>query len=176
MKITLSLLLLLGVIYNTEGQEYSLTERYNDSLLIHDTYEISYKKFLAIKNESDRIAWQQFNDQCNERVACALNRLRIFNHSSYQPLEKKSRDQIGESLRYPNPSLHTSAGKTIEIMKQQFRYIIIDEQTRFMVDSIKRQRGIPYITKIVYDRGRAFSIQKLDPVTRTPLDSMQLIK
>ncbi len=176
MKTILFLWLFLGVIDATKGQEYTLTERYNDSLLIHDTYEISYKKFLAIKNESDRIAWQQFNDQCNERVACALNRLRIFNHVSYQPTKKESRDRIGESVRYPKPSLRESAGKTIETMQQRFRYIIIDEQTHFMSDSIKRQRGIPYITKTVYDRGRAFSIQKLDPVTRAPLDSMQIIK
>ncbi|MFN8323745.1 MAG: hypothetical protein U0T74_13870 [Chitinophagales bacterium] len=157
----LLLLLLLG----GSEKEYTATERYNDSLLIYNTYK-SEIEILKTAKETDRSRWYQLDANNDQLTACAKLRLKKFNHQEYEPASYFERSDYGVARYYPKPGCkeHDTPQAFSFPSVPKFHFVVYDKQTRFLDVKNCAQR-IPYILRLVYDKGRLLLTEKLNPIT-----------
>ncbi len=158
---TIFLLLLLG----GANAEYDATSRYNDSLLIYNTYRTQIETLKKLK-ETDLQKWYDL-DAANDRiVACAKLRLKKYNRQNYEPSLVVERKGIGMAYAYPKPhsTIETSVENFTKTVAAKYHFAVYDRQTRFCCDKIGGLH-IPYILKYVYEEGRLLFMEKLNPVT-----------
>ncbi len=135
--------------------------RYNDSLLIYTTYRTQITELDSLKL-TDLARWHEREMHDDSITACAKNRLRAYNGTSYQPTTEHNREAIGVAYAYPAPARIMSDAYFIPD-RQTYRFSIIDEQTRFATDSCGRR--IPYITRTFFNEGRMMHQERLNPIT-----------
>lgn len=140
---------------------YSAIERYNDSLLIYNVYrtQIDFLKQITSINQQ---SWYDRSAHDDSIIACALIRLKAYNHVTYEPDSEFNREGLGVAFHYPAPSLLEHSGQFVQKILV-FRFSILDSQTHFMTDSSGRK--IPYNTRYYYDHGRVIAEERLNPVT-----------
>ena len=158
---TIFLFLLLG----NANSEYDATARYNDSLLIYNTYHSQIETLKKLK-ETDLQKWYDL-DAANDRIiTCAKLRLKKYNHQSYEPVMVFERKGMGMAYAYPKPhsTEHSTADAFAKVSTLKYHYVVYDKQTRFCCDKLGSLH-IPYILKYVYDQGRLLFMEKLNPVT-----------
>lgn len=158
---TIFLFLLLG----EADTEYDATSRYNDSLLIYNTYRTQIETLKKLK-ETDLQKWYDL-DATNDRiVACAKLRLKKHNHQNYEPSLVVERKGIGMAYAYPKPqgTNETSLENFTKTVAAKYHFVVYDKQTHFCCSKLGGLH-IPYILKYVYDQGRLLFMEKLNPVT-----------
>lgn len=160
------LVVLLGLTH-TPKEEYNAEQRRNDSLLIYNSYQAQLKMLTSI-NENDLQAYYDYEAHIDSLTACAKLRLKKYNKQSYEPAGQFDRQGMGIAFIYPNPlSIETKPveafAKSEPARIQAGTYIIYDKQTRFITD--KDGQSIPYINRMVYERGRLITTEKINPVT-----------
>ncbi len=155
---------LLFILFGGGDAEYDAVARYNDSLLVYNTYHQAIEHLKTLK-PTEIQQWYEA-DATNDRLtACAKVRLKKYNHQTYEPVTTFEREGMGTAYAYPQPG--TTEHKTAEAFSKttipQYRFSVYDKQTRFL--SPNSCVRIPYILKIVYDKGRLLLAEKLNPVT-----------
>lgn len=161
--------ILLVIHFAMPNGEYDETARYNDSLLIYNAYHPSVE-FLKTMKESDRQKWYQMEADIDRITACAKMRLKKHNHKEYEPVLVFDRVGMGTAFAYPKPgtSEHVTPQAFTKNIEPKYHFVVYDKQTRFM--SVKDcALKIPYILKLVFDKGRLLFADKLNPVTMEKL-------
>lgn len=160
----LKILLLVVGIGSAPKEDYSSVQRFNDSLLIYNSYQGQVKLLTALK-ETDRPMWYSREAYIDSLTACAKLRLKKYNKLSYEPTGLFERPGFGIALQYPCPSTirHQTPEAYIKSGTPTNRYIVYDKQTHFLTGS--DGKAIPYIKRLIFDKGRLLYIEKLNPVT-----------
>jgi hypothetical protein len=163
------LLLMMLTLGGPEG-DYDATKRYNDSLLIYNTYRSQINTLKTMK-ESDQQAWYDREANDDSLTVCAKLRLGNYNHSTYEPSETWEREGLGSAYGYPAPSTveHETAQAFGKSTEPKPRYVVYDKQTHFLFTN-KLTTIIPYIKKFIFDKGRLLYVEKLNPVTMEKLE------
>jgi hypothetical protein len=143
-------------------KEYTAIDRYNDSLLIYNTYKHQIEDLKQLK-PVEFAHWYEREVNDDTLTVCAIVRLSRYNKQHYDPIKEYNREGVGYAVAYPAPGILIHIGAFVS-QQHQYRYSIIDEQTHFMCDSAGKT-VIPYITRTYYDKGRVLSIEKLNPIT-----------
>lgn len=141
---------------------YTPIERYNDSLLIYNTY-LSQIEMLKSLKSTDYYKWFEREMLDDSLTACAFLRLKQFNKVDYAPILTHEREGLGQAKQFPPPSQINHAGAFVT-SRYHYRYSITDKQTYFISDSLGRTK-IPYIIRYYYDKGRILYVEKLNPVS-----------
>lgn len=151
--------------FGAPEQEYDAVQRYNDSLLIYNTYQ-SQAQMLKSMKETDRQAWYKREAYADSLTACAKMRLKRYNHESYKPNDVFESQGFGISYLYPRPSTidYETAPAFAKASAPNYRFIVYDKQTHFQITE-NLGKVIPYIKKLIFDKGRLLYIEKLNPVT-----------
>lgn len=157
--------LLLFLLLGGTEKEYTATERYNDSLLIYNTYKSEIEILKAAK-ETDRNSWYQLDANNDQLTACAKLRLKKFNHLDYEAASYFERSDYGVARSYPKPGCkeHDAPQAFSFPSIPKFHFVVYDKQTHFLSLKNCTQR-IPYILRMVYDKGRLLLTEKLNPIT-----------
>lgn len=169
----LAVLLGLG---QTPKEEYNAEQRRNDSLLIYNSYQAQLKMLTSL-NEADIQLYYNYEAYVDSLTACAKLRLKKYNKQSYEPAGQFDRQGVGMTFIYPNPSAKETKPADDFVRNEPTRikeghYIIYDKQTRFITD--KDGKSIPYINRMVYEKGRLITTEKINPVTLEKLYSSNL--
>lgn len=146
-------------------KSYDANDRYNDSLLIYNTYHSEVESLKKLK-DTERAKWYALHDGNDSKTACAKIRLKTYNKEDYKPYIVFERKGYGEAYSYPKPSNkeHNTPSAFTKSDEPQYRFVVYDKQTRFI--SLKNCAvKIPYILKLVFDKGRLLFTEKLNPVT-----------
>lgn len=158
----LSLVLVLSAQRHNVIAHHTAIERYNDSLLIYNTY-LSQIEMLKSLKPTEYQKWFEREMHDDSVTACPFLRLKQLNKVEYAPNETFEREGLGEALQFPAPSRIDHAGAFVT-SKYQYRYSITDTQTHFICDSTGMTQT-PYIIRYYYDRGRILFVEKLNPIT-----------
>lgn len=156
---------LLFILLGGSDKEYDATARYNDSLLIYNTYRSSIEVLKTLK-ETERQRWYE-SDAANDRLTtCAKLRLKKFNHQNYEPVTIFERVGMGVAHVYPRPGSteHKAPDAFAKSSVPKYHFVVYDKQTHFLSKE-NCQLRIPYILKLVFDQGRLLFTDKLNPVT-----------
>ncbi|MFN8323321.1 MAG: hypothetical protein U0T74_11740 [Chitinophagales bacterium] len=156
---------ILFLSLGSNASEYDIEQRYNDSLLIYETYQ-SQIPVLQSLQETQRQEWYTRELRDDSLTACAKIRLQKFNKQRYYPCRSFDRKGLGVAYAYPKPVLHeyqtTSDFAAMSVPKNTFA--ITDRQTRFITDQ-QTNTKTPYIQRMIYENGRLTRIEKLHPLT-----------
>ncbi len=147
------------------AQEYDQTMRHNDSVLIYNSYK-STLDYLKNMKQTDIQKWHAMEAEADRITACAKLRLKKYNGTAYKPVKVFERSGYGEAQTYPMPSTITMATPDAfcKETSTKFRYVVYDKQTRFL--SLKGSCvKIPYILKMVFNKGRMIFSEMLNPLT-----------
>lgn len=158
------------LLLNGSDNDYDATERYNDSLLIYNTYHSQIEQLKKLK-ETDLQTWYQM-DATNERVTtCAKLRLKKHNKQSYEPVTVFERKGMGVAYAYPKPGAesYSAPAAFAKSADPKYHFVVYDLQTHFLKDKV-RKISIPYVLKLVFDQGRLLFSYKLNPVTLQKLE------
>ena len=156
--------MILFILLNGGGNNYDAAARYNDSLLIYNTYSAQIEQLKKLK-ETEMQSWYQ-SDAANDRLtACAKLRLKKYNHQNYEPATVFEREGMGTAYAYPKPGTteHKAPDAFAKTSVPQYHFTVYDKQTHFL--SPNSCLRIPYVIKMVYDKGRLLLAEKLNPVT-----------
>lgn len=168
----LKLLLLLAGMEASPAKEYTGVQRFNDSLLIYNSYQAQFKLLTQLK-EADLNQWYAYESYVDSLTACAKLRLKRYNKASYEPVSMYERPGMGIAFQYPCPlAIKREAPQPPQVKKEtepNNRYMVYDKQTHFVTD--KNGKAIPYIQRLVYDKGRLMEIDSLNPVTYEKLEA-----
>ena len=162
---------LLVILLNGTQNDYDATQRYNDSLLIYNTYHAQIEGLKKLK-ETDLQKWYQM-DATNDRVTtCAKLRLKKYNKQSYEPIATYERKGMGMAYAYPKPGAesYTAPDAFAKSADPKYHFVVYDLQTHFLKDKVKKI-SIPYVLKMIFDQGRLLFSYKLNPVTLEKLES-----
>lgn len=160
---------LLVIILGGTDKGYDATARYNDSVLIYTTYHSQIETLRKLK-ETDRQKWYDLDALSDKITTCAKLRLKKFNHEDYEPIMVFERPGMGTAYAFPKP------GSTIYVESETFpktetpkyHFVVYDKQTHFLKEG-NCFMSIPYILKLVFDKGRLLFTDKLNPVTMEKL-------
>ncbi|HRG88253.1 MAG TPA: hypothetical protein PLW44_04475 [Chitinophagales bacterium] len=155
------LLVLLG-LGPAPLKDYPAKDRHNDSLLIYNSYQAQLKVLLSVK-ETDAQLYYKYEAYVDSLTACAKMRLKNYNGEPYEPVDQYERPGLGIAHKYPCPGgtiIHEEPVLTEVI--QQGRFVVYDKQTRFIT---QEGQSIPYVNRMVYEKGRLVATEKLNPVT-----------
>lgn len=164
--------ILLFVHFGLPGSDYSLTERHNDSVLIYNTYKPAIE-FLQKMKDTDRQKWYAMEAEMDRITACAKIRLKKYNGVAYEPVKVVDRTGFGMAVGYPNPGAkeYEAPAAFTKSADPKYHYVVYDKQTRFFCikgSCIK----VPYILKMVFDKGRMVFSEMLNPVTFEKLQAL----
>lgn len=165
-----TLLLVIGFGVNTNS--YDQTARYNDSVLIYSTYQPAIE-FLKKMKETDRQKWYTMEAEMDRLTACAKLRLKKYNGTDYSPVKVFDRSGYGVASSYPKPGVvtHETPGAFTKAFDPKYHYVVYDKQTRFLCVAGSCLK-VPYILKMVFDKGRMIFSEMLNPVTYEKLSAM----
>ena len=163
--------ILLFIFFGAPESSYDITERYNDSLLVYNTYQSQIELLKTVK-ETERERWYQQDATTDRLTACAKVRLKKYNHQDYKPVTTFERVGMGVAYAYPKPgnAVHTTPEAFSKGSLPKYHFVVYDKQTRFFSEKNCALR-IPYILKMVFDKGRLLFMDKLNPVTLQKLEA-----
>lgn len=145
--------------------EYDIEQRFNDSLLLYETYQSQIPMLQSLK-ETERQQWYTREVSDDSITVCARIRLQKFNKQPFYPSKTYDRKGLGVAYAYPKPVLHDIPVKAVEqdmpVAKSAFA--VYDRQTRFIIDE-QTNHKTPYIQRMIYVNGRLNRIEKLNPLT-----------
>ena len=156
--------MILFILLGGGENNYDAVARYNDSLLIYNTYNSQIEQLKKLK-ETERQSWYQ-SDAANDRLtACAKLRLKKHNHQNYEPATVFEREGMGTAYAFPKPGTieYKAPYAFAKTSIPQYHFTVYEKQTHFL--SLNSCLRIPYIIKMVYDKGRLLLAEKLNPVT-----------
>lgn len=164
--------LLLVIGFGVNADNYDHTARYNDSVLIYSTYQPAIE-FLKKMKETDRQKWYTMEAEMDRLTACAKLRLKKYNGTDYGPLKVFDRSGFGVAPSYPKPGVtnYETPGAFAKVFDPKYHYVVYDKQTRFLCVAGSCLK-IPYILKMVFDKGRMIFSEMLNPVTLEKLTSL----
>ena len=156
--------LLLVIMLGAPENEYDAVARYNDSLLIYNTYSAQIEHLKTLK-ETERHAWYLSDADKDRLTACAKLRLKKYNHESYEPVTVFEREGMGTAYAYPKPGVveHKTAQAFAKTDVPKYHFVVYDKQTRFLCPNCCMR--VPYVLKMIYDKGRLLLTEKLNPIT-----------
>lgn len=157
--------ILFFILFNGSDKEYDATARYNDSLFIYNTYQSSIDELKALK-ETDLQRWYDL-DAANDRLtACAKVRLKKYNHKDYEPIDVFEREGMGTAYAYPKPGVieYKTPDAFAKKNTPDYHITVYDKQTHFL-SSGNCNLHVPYILKMIFDKGRLMLAEKLNPIT-----------
>jgi hypothetical protein len=184
------LLLLLGPASEI-AQPRDAAQSRLDSLSVYMAYKESIN---VLKDATDEQVWYAYEDSLSRKVACALVRLRNYNHESYQPIDEYNREGMGVAYAYPQPGdgwlkdLHAQriSYETELAAKEKAKVVpppvavepkvvgpvaftVLEHQTHFLVSENGKTKT-PYIEMYYYAKGRVLiRIEKINPITLKPI-------
>lgn len=143
-------------------KDYPAKDRHNDSLFIYNSYQAQLKVLLSVK-ETDVELYYKYEAYVDSLTACAKMRLKNYNGEPYEPVDQYERQGMGIAYKYPCPGgtiIHEEPVLT-EVSPNE-RFVVYDKQTRFIS---RAGQSIPYVNRMVYEKGRLIATEKLNPVT-----------
>lgn len=156
---------LLFILFGGADKEYNATARYNDSLLIYNAYQSSIDELKALK-QTEIQHWYDLDGANDRLTACAKVRLKKYNHQTYEPVEVFEREGMGTAYAYPKPGVieYPTPEAFSKKNTPDYRFTVYDKQTHFLSTG-NCNLHIPYILKMVFDKGRLLLAEKLNPIT-----------
>jgi len=158
-------LLFILLLSGGDESEYDAVQRYNDSLLIYNTYMKSAELFVKLK-QNEIPKWYALDAEADRLTACAKVRLGKFNRKPYNPVAKFEIRGVGITYVFPKPSLNSYETPQAFTKDEEpdFYYSVYDKQTHFLKTG-SCALSTPYIQRYIFDKARLLNVEKLDPVT-----------